>query len=196
MALYATLVLLKGRIKITATDRDDALTQALTAASRSVDAYSGREPDGFTLDESATARTFDVHGRVVCMRNGRHKLLIDELGATAGLVVEVGDGTTWTAVTDYRTGPENALARSWPIDALTSPSGWGSDQVRVTAQWGWPSVPDQVVEATLLQAQRLYGRKESPQGVAGAGEFGAIRLSRVDPDVRELLAPFTLPGIA
>lgn len=197
MALYVTLELLKASIKITADDRDDLLTQALTTASRQIDSWTGRPPDGFGLAESATARTFDSTGRTVCQRDGRVLLLIDEIGSTADLTVETGDDTTWTTVTGYRTDPTNALTYSRPVTGLTG-SGWwmGSDQVRVTARWGWPSTPQEISQACLIQAHRLYSRRSSPDGIRGSGEFGAIRLARMDPDVRELLGPFMLAGIA
>lgn len=199
MALYATLTLLKASIKITSDDRDDLLTQALTTASRQIDQYTGRRPDGFALDSAATARTYDVASRTLELPSGRVLAMTDEIGATSGLVVETGDGSTWTAVTssDYRTYPTNAIADSRPITGITGLGWWtGTDQIRITAKWGWPSTPQEISQACLIQALRLYRRKDSPEGIRGGGEFGAIRLSRMDPDVRELLAPYVLAGIA
>lgn len=197
MATYASLSLIKAAMKIATTDRDTLLTQALTAASRQIDAWTGRRPDGLTLDAGATARTYDVGGRTVVRSDGRVLLMIDEIGSTSGLTVETGDGTTWAAVTDYRTDPTNALADSRPITGLTGVGRWaGADQVQVTARWGWPATPDEIVQACLLQAQRLYSRKDSPDGIRGGADFQAIRLGRMDPDVRELLAPYVQAGIA
>lgn len=197
MALYITLELLKASIKITADDRDDLLTQALTTASRQIDSWTGRLPDGFTLASSATARAFDVEGRTVSRRDGRVLLLVDEIGSTTDLTVEIGGGATWTTVTDYRVDPVNALTYSRPITGLTGMGWWvGTDQVRITAQWGWPATPQEISQACLIQAQRLYSRKDSPDGIRGGGDFGAIRLARMDPDVRELLGPFMLAGFA
>jgi hypothetical protein len=63
--------------------------------------------------------------------------------------------------------------------------------VRVTARFGWPEVPVAVREATILQASRLFTRLDSPLGVAGFGDMGAMRVSRfVDPDVEMLLQPY------
>lgn len=195
MTLYATLELFKSSLKITEADRDELLTQALTAASRWIDRHTGRRPNGFTLDSSASTRTFDA--RQAVRRADRYLLLVDEIGSLTDLAVETGDGTTWTAYTDYRTEPTNALGASRPITSLSGIGWWsGSDQVRVTARWGWPSVPDEITQATLVQAGRLYRRKDSPEGVAGAGDFGVVRLARIDPDVRALLDPFVLPGFA
>jgi hypothetical protein len=69
-------------------------------------------------------------------------------------------------------------------------------RVRVTAKWGWPAVPDTVVQATLIQASRLYRRKDSPEGVLGSAEWGTVRLGRVDPDVYALIQQLILPGMA
>jgi hypothetical protein len=45
-----------------------------------------------------------------------------------------------------------------------------------------------VQEAILLLASRLYKRRQSPEGVAGfGGEGGLIRIVAADPDIVELL---------
>jgi hypothetical protein len=40
----------------------------------------------------------------------------------------------------------------------------------------------------LLTAARLAKRSSSPEGVAGWGDFGAIRITAIDADVETLLA--------
>lgn len=193
---YLSLVDFRAGFKITSADRDELLLSALTAAARAADRDTGRRPGGFYLAPAATARQFEVAGRVLLDPAGRHKLLVDEIGSTADMVVETGDGTTWTAVTDYRVDPLNALADGEPITALTRAGGWGCDLVRITARWGWPAVPATIPQAVRIQATRWYRRKDSAEGVTGGGDFGAIRLSRLDPDVRAMLGALTLPGIA
>lgn len=189
---YSTLPLLKKHVGgITDTDRDDLLNAALEAASRSVDDFCGRR---FYLDVSATARVYNPSGRLYY-----DDLIVDDIGATTGLVVETGNATDgWTVVTtDVETGPDNAIIQGDPITRLVNLNGWvfGSrDRVRVTAKWGFPAVPAQVSQATLIQAARLYKRKESPEGVLGNAEWGSIRLSRVDPDVAALVQRFVLLG--
>jgi hypothetical protein len=73
---------------------------------------------------------------------------------------------------------------------------WGTatTRVRVTAKFGWPTVPDDIVQACLIQASRLFKRADSPEGVMGSSEWGVVRLSRRDPDVWALIEPYTLPG--
>ncbi|WP_329615655.1 phage gp6-like head-tail connector protein [Streptomyces brevispora] len=190
---YADRALLKERLNIEAADtsRDALLDGALAASSRGIDRATGRR---FWLDDTATVRTFTLAGRVMCGAGGE-RLLLDDMG-DAPSVVETGSGASWTARTDYDTAPDNAIVRGRPITALLLASGrWGAGpRARVTARWGWPTVPDEITEATLLQAARLYRRKDSPEGVTGSAEWGVVRLSRRDPDVWALIEHFVLPG--
>lgn len=57
-------------------------------------------------------------------------------------------------------------------------------------------VPDNLREATLLQTSRLFRRRLSPEGVAGFGEFGAVRVQRLDPDIEMMITPNRSWGIA
>ncbi|WP_327180458.1 phage gp6-like head-tail connector protein (plasmid) [Streptomyces sp. NBC_01335] len=188
---YAELADLKSNLNVESEDttRDAMLQAVLAAASRGIDTSTGRR---FWLDEEPTARTFRVGGRVVRGDDGGERLLLDDVGA-APVLVEAGSASSWAAVPDYETGPDNALVRGRPITSLTAGS-WPAGRVRVTARWGWPQVPDEIRQATLIQAARLYRRKDSPEGVAGSAEWGVMRLSRRDPDVWALIEHFILPG--
>lgn len=181
------------------TGRDELLTAALFAASRAVDAYTGRR---FYADTSTSARTYRPRGRVTHCADG-DLLIIDDVSSTTGLTVETGSAgsSTWTtlATTAYETSPLNAITRLEPITGILRVAArWDISpitRVRVTARWGWPVVPDVVTQATLIQAARLYRRKDSPEGVVGNAEWGTVRVSRVDPDVQALLAHLRLPGV-
>ncbi|MFJ8163816.1 head-tail connector protein [Streptomyces sp. NPDC096136] len=191
---YAALSVLKQMLGVEDSDtsRDVLLTSALAAASRSIDTATGRR---FYLDPVASPRTYRPADRTVNDTGGA-RLLLDDAGADP-VTVETGSAGTWTALSDYETGPENALARGRPITSLIRASGrWGTGpaRVRVTARWGWPAVPDEIVQATLIQAARLFKRKDSPEGVTGSAEWGVVRLSRRDPDVWGLIEHFVLPG--
>lgn len=50
-----------------------------------------------------------------------------------------------------------------------------------------PVVPPTLYEACLLLTSRLFRRRLSPEGVAGFGDFGAVRVSYTDPDVERLI---------
>jgi hypothetical protein len=192
---YGDLPTLKEKLGIEADDdtRDSLLNKALAAASRSIDKTCGRR---FWLDPVAVQRRFNPRGRVVRECDG-DLFLVDDIGSITGLIVETGSGASFTAVTGYETSPDNALLDGKPITGLLLVNGiWGtsSSRVRVTARFGWPAVPDDIGEAALIQASRLYKRKDSPEGVMGSAEWGVVRLSRRDPDVWALIEPFILPG--
>lgn len=190
---YADLPTLKLALDIEADDttEDSLLDKALAAASRSIDTSCGRR---FWLDAAPVARSFRLSGRTVLDDSGV-LVLLDDIGA-APTLVETGANGAWTAVTDYETGPDNALLDGRPITSLSRSGDWGSasGRVRVTARWGWPQVPDEIGQAALLQASRLFKRKGSPEGVTGSAEWGVVRLSRRDPDVWALIEHFVLPG--
>lgn len=192
---YSDLATLKLQLGITDTARDTLLNRALTAASRAIDKQTGRR---FWLDAVAVARVYNPYKRIA--RDGRGELLLtDDIGTASGLVVEVGTTGSWTALTSYETYPDNALADGLPLAGFLLPTGvWGTSltRVRVTARWGWPAVPDDIEQATRLQAGRLYRRKDSPEGVAGSADWGLVRVPRLDPDVLALVEPYTLPGFA
>lgn len=192
---YGELSTLRKRVGIEPDDttRDDELAGALGAASRGIDDTCGRR---FYLDATATQRTYRVTGRAVCEDDG-DVLLVDDIGNTTGLVIETGSGASWTAVSGVEYVPDNALTLGRPITGLLRVNGsWGltTSRVRVAARWGWPAVPAAIAEAALIQAARLYKRKDSAEGILGSAEWGVVRLSRRDPDVWNLIEPFILPG--
>ena len=51
-------------------------------------------------------------------------------------------------------------------------------------------MPVDIKQATILLAMRQFKRYDSPLGVAGFGDIGAIRVGRIDPDVDALIQPF------
>ncbi|MBW8087758.1 phage gp6-like head-tail connector protein [Streptomyces hygroscopicus subsp. hygroscopicus] len=191
---YTDLATLKLALNATDSTRDDLLNMAIAAASRGIDRNTGRR---FWLDATASVRTYNPQGRTVCGDSGE-LLIVDDIGSATGLAVAIGSvGTDYETVTDYETQPDNALARGEPITGLLRPAGtWGRGvaRVRITALWGWPAVPDEIAQATAIQALRLYKRKDSPEGILGSAEWGAVRMGRVDPDVYELTKHFVLPG--
>jgi hypothetical protein len=194
---YGDIATLKSMMDMASADTtaNALLTQALASASRGIDRITGRR---FWLDEDPVQRTFNPQGRTQCQVSGE-LLLVDDIGSIAGLVVETGSGDVWTPVTDFETSPDNALLDGRPVTALRLLNGcWGTrtTRVRITAKWGWPAVPEEIVQAALIQASRLYKRKDSPEGVMGNAEWGTVRLSRHDPDVMALLAPFQRPMVA
>ncbi|MFM9652761.1 phage gp6-like head-tail connector protein [Streptomyces galilaeus] len=192
---YVTLAELKRAFNMEADDtsRDEDLDRARASASRSIDKTTGRR---FWLDPLPVQRTFNPRGRVAREADG-DLFLVDDIGSLTGLIVETGSGSSWSAVTDYETSPDNALTEGKPITGLLRVLGtWGgtTSRLRVTAQFGWPAVPDDIHEAALIQASRLFKRKDSPEGIIGSAEWGVRNLSRRDPDVWALIEPYIIPG--
>lgn len=93
--------------------------------------------------------------------------------------VTVDDVAGWLAMTVRSSEVDSLLQRC--LDATVSHiagrlGGW------VPVPW-----PSHVETAVLIQTSRLYKRRNSPEGVAGFGEFGVVRVSSLDPDVETLL---------
>ncbi len=57
-------------------------------------------------------------------------------------------------------------------------------------------VPANVRIATMMLASREFRRRLSPEGVAGFGDFGAVRVTRIDPDIEALITPQRSWGFA
>lgn len=189
---YGSMATIRKQANIRADDTsfDDLIAQALAAASRDVEDHcDGRV---FWLAASSEARVFSTR-QTLCTADGFVLRLndgaVNGIGVASGVTVEVGDGTTWTATTDYDPWPFNALAKSEAAESLLSQTDWRQwKRVRVTARWGWPAVPSQVDQATNLHGVRFLRRKDSPEGVAGSSEWGLVRVPYMDPDVKRLLS--------
>lgn len=132
--------------------------------------------------------------------------VVHDIWDITNLVVKTDDGdsgtysTTWDSG-DYQLEPLNHLEgdsyspywRIRSVNGRTFPRGKRSG-LQVTAAWGWTAVPADVKQAALIKAARVFTRQTSPQGVAGFGEFGVVRISsKTDPDVADLLQPYRHP---
>ncbi|SNY29034.1 head-tail connector protein [Paractinoplanes atraurantiacus] len=194
-ALYTSLPDVQTAIgKIEDDDRDDLILKAIAAASRLIDRRTGRR---FYADRVATARTFPVCGQSMYV-GGEQVLLVDDIATATDLAVATGSTGSWTPVSTWETGPDNALAYGQPITEIRAAAGWipATGRVQITARWGWPAIPEEIAQAAQLLAARLYRRKDSPNGVIGSADWGTIRVSRTDPDVEALIQPFVIPAIA
>jgi len=182
---YVPLATLKSKMGITETTRDADITASLLAAARVIDEYCART---FWQDATVSARIYRPYGRTTVIPVGpEYVLWTGDISTATGLIVEVGDGTTWETITSDVDVLDQGSA---PYLGLVSPSRWSDPRARVTARWGWPSIPPQISEANLLLGARFWRRKDSPEGVLGSSEWGTIRVSRYDPDVDRLLRPF------
>jgi hypothetical protein len=191
---YATLAQERDYRQIGDVVDDDQLSLAITAASRAIDRAANRQ---FGVVASVEVRYYTASwSRTRCSWT----VPIDDLSSTTDLEVDFDlaeDLTFSTALTsgDWRLHPLNALAEGEPWthieirhDASAQPPT-SIGAVRVTGLWGWASVPDDIVQACLLQVSRIFERRQSPFGVAGSPADGSeLRLlERLDPDVAVLV---------
>jgi hypothetical protein len=193
MSDYASLSQLKSALRITDAVDDSLLNTALDSASRWVDGWCDRSfaPAGtaVTSRDYVPTTTFGIVQIDDCVEVTEVRL-DDDLDRTFSKTLlsidwapEPVNETTYGLVLPF-TRLRSYEDGYWPV--------WrGQPTVRVFARYGWPEIPDAVREATILQASRLFTRLDSPLGVAGFGDMGAMRVSRfVDPDVEQLLAPY------
>ena len=191
---YVTLNEAKTYLGIPLADTvdDTMLEQIIESASRSIDRIAGRY---FYQDASATAQYYRAVSPV--------SLLVADISTTTGLLVAIdtsGTGTYSTSMTyntDFIVEPLNAAATGRPYTLLTAvgptyfpyPFNYRPG-VRVTARWGWPAIPDDIVEATLILVADLYKRKDSVGGVLGLSEMGAIRMSPLGRDISAMVRAY------
>jgi len=188
---YATLVQVKAAMRITDSFDDTLLEMAIESASRAIDGFAMRSFYSFgtatryyAADDSYIVQTDDIAGTAITLQTS-----------------SAGDGvfdTTW-AVGDYQLEPTNGYTDglSVPYTRIRAVENYlypvEADQalVKVTAVFGWSSVPIAITQACVIQSSRLFKRLDSPLGVAGFGDMGAVRVSRyLDPDVEQLIAPY------
>lgn len=200
--MYASVAKLKAQLGIPASDttRDSQLQDVLLAVSKQIDLATDR-PRGFSLATGVpTTRTFRAGGGTVTGDVDGQVLAVDDIGSTSGLVVQYGTtagGWTTLAASDVELAPVGAVDDGWPATGLLLlgrawPTGYGT-RIRITADWGWPAGAMATIDqAALIQGARVFKRKDSPEGILGSAEWGALRVSRVDPDVEAMLQPFRL----
>lgn len=192
---------LRGYIGSESSNFESVIGTLCTVASRAVEAMCDRV---FTADTSASARYFDPESWYCCP--------VDDISSSSGLIVATDDNadgtysTTWTVNTDFFLEPVNSRSGAiggWPYTELTALSTkqfnrtvWNRRPlVKVTAKWGWPAVPDAVVQATTIAAARLFKMKDAPDGFIGLDGWGPVRVKE-NPEVRALLSPFMKSPVA
>lgn len=183
---YCSLAEIKASARIT-DDVDNALLElAVESASRMVDSYTQR----YFYNAGTATRLFAPQDSYVAE--------IDDLISLTTLQTSDGDdfGTTWAAK-DYQLEPLNGnvdgltghpATRIRAVDDFLFNVLDGEATVRVIGTWGWSAVPIAVKQATVIQAARIFKRNDSPLGIAGFGDMGAIRVGvQLDPDVKHLI---------
>jgi len=190
---YCSLADVKASLRIQDTVDDSLIEMSINAASRMIDQYCNRY---FYSTNAGEVRYFKALDAFNCW--------IDDCQSISQVKTAQSNPITYNQIwasTDFQTIPANTYANGayQPITGLIAvynyffPTWQESNLVQVTGQWGWPSVPEPIKFATIIQASRLFKRLESPLGVAGVSDIGIIRVgSSVDGDVAQLCNPYRL----
>lgn len=187
---YASLSEVKAALRIPADDTiDDAVIElAIEAASREIDQACER-----IFYQASGTRYFVPRDSYVCE--------IDDLSTITTLKTSSGaDGDfdiTWAA-NDYQLEPLNGIVggivspttQIRAIDDYLFTIDGGEATVEVTGTWGWSAIPVAIKQAAVILSSRIFRRNDSPLGVAGFGDIGVIRVSRIDPDVEAMIMPY------
>jgi hypothetical protein len=201
---YATLAEFQaytGMSTLTAAETT-SIEKAIEAASRSIDRIANRR---FYQDAEASARLYRP--------TDFYRLIVDDISTTSSLVVALdatGNGSytdTLALNTDYILDPVNATSKGRPYTMVTLVGGtlgtklWPFPTnfrpgVQVTARWGWPSIPDDIVEATLILSADYMKRASSVGGVVGLSELGAIRMSPLGRDISAIVRAYRREVVA
>ena len=189
---YATLSTVKAAARLTDALDDTLLELAIESSSRLIDGHCQRH---FYVT-SSESRYFAADNSYACT--------IDDVAGTA-ITVQTSSGIdgvfdeTWAA-NDVQLEPLNRMSAGlrFPISRLIAINNYlfpvdpkGEAAVKVTAQFGFgTAIPVDVQQACVLMSLRQFKRYDSPLGVAGFGDMGAVRVSRIDPDIQSMLAPY------
>ena len=193
---YATLAEVKAALRVTDSIDDTLIENAIEGASRRIDGYCGR---WFYKSSPTAISIYPIDS---------YNIRVDDIANTTVIVKTDNDGdgtfeTTLTQGTDYQLEPLNAVLKQIPFNRIvaigdrTFPIILAPDRplVQVTAYWGWDAVPDDVREACVLLSIRGFARLNAALGVVGFADM-AFQVRAVDPDVRDLLSPYRILGVA
>ena len=159
------------RLQDDGVDRTAQIEAHIASASRVIDRYCRRQ---FGRKDTATARRYTVNGE-------RRRFYLDDVSAPDDLLVEYRyHSDDWVTLRDgdYEMGPYDApTARLEPrpyewIDLLPNARTFACwpPQIRITAKWGWPAVPDPIRDC----AAELVGLilRESPRSKGEVSQAG------------------------
>lgn len=188
----------KQTLGIEDTVDDLEINVAVEAATAMIEQYCGRQ---FTQDSVANARVY--------VATNSYLVQVDDISTTSGLILETdpgADGTfdqTWTTA-DYQLEPLNGIinGQTWPyhtiraIRSLYFPQDYGQALIRVTARWGWASVPTAVKQAAIIQTITVFKSPDAPFGATPFQDTGILRLrSALHPTAAALLTNYRLDPV-
>jgi hypothetical protein len=189
---YCTLAEMKASdvLNLSNTDHDVILETVIEGVSRAIDNWTGRRFYSLSETRYYTSVLSDT-------------LYVDDISTATGCTIytdDDGDRTyenTW-ASTDYDLLPLNAETGGFPFTMIeTTPNGnytfpGTKKGVKITAAFGWASIPAPINRACVLQATRLFKRYITPLGVSASTAVGQItlRIPSLDHDICGMISPY------
>jgi hypothetical protein len=185
---YCTLAQLKASLRITDSVDDDLLELAIEAASREIDSATERQ-----FFPTTATRIYRPRDSYIVEIDDLTTLTTLKTSSAANGVYDI----TWGS-DDYQLEPLNGLAGGIVTPATqiravgdyTFPLDGGEATVQVVGTFGFSATPTAIKQATVLLASRIFKRNDSPLGVAGFGDLGVVRVSRLDPDIDAMISPY------
>lgn len=194
---YGDWHVLKSRMGIpdSNTTQDDDLQRAMSTGADTINRWCGRQ---FGRADTASARSFPV---------GRSGIDVDDFWTLDNL--SIGGSLYDVDNPTYAVLPTNGIVDGvpgWPYWRLVSSSvsawalapwpAWSvfgntTGTAVVSAQWGWASIPDGVIESNYLLGADDMKAKDAPFGVANFGDY--VSRVRANPRVAEKLDPYVHP---
>jgi hypothetical protein len=195
---YCTLADVKAAARITDTLEDTLLELSIESASREIDSYTERV--FYSTGGTPVSRVY--------IPQDIYLVETDDIVSVTSIKSDSNGNGVFDVVwesTDFQLEPLNGRAGGidtpatriraigqylWPV---YEPRNVNSNQasVEVTGVFGFATIPTAVRQATILSALRQYKRYESPTGVLGFSDIGAVRVgTKLDPDVERLVQPY------
>ena len=186
---YTTLSEVKAALRITDTVDDTLIELSVESASREIDGVTQR----IFYQQTAQTRVYRPLSAL--------EVVTDDIVTITTFKTSLANGvfdTTW-ATTDYQLEPLNGISggvvvprnRVRAVGDYFFPMTLDEEAtVQIVGTFGFSSVPTAIKQATTILAIRHFKRYDSPLGVAGFGDLGAMRVGRTDPDVEALIYPY------
>jgi hypothetical protein len=186
---YCTLDALKTVLETgNVTTYDTELERTIESASRFIDNFCNR----YFWTNSNQTKYFNA--------TSPHECIVTDLISITTLKTD-DDGSrsyndTWSA-TDYDLYPLDPKDGEPYTKIVKTPRGnynfpSYAKGIEIVGDFGWAAVPAAVRGACLIQAERLWMRREAPFGIAGdSRRLGEIHIvAELDPDVKSLLESY------
>ena len=176
---------------------DGVLRQIVSSVSRMIDQFTGRvfypsvaAVKFFSAVDSEYLDILDAYAITTIETDSTGDAVYDKTWSSTDFLL-AGAGQDWDSDDKGEPWEEIYLTHNgneaFPINIRKG--------VKITGDWGYAAtVPDMVIQACLMQVNRLYHRRTSPFGIAGPAGLGTIstppiKIPSLDPDVKSLLDP-------